>query len=124
VQRLHQHPSHQRQARRGLLRVSAGGTLIGSNIGTATSSQPGASQDNAVYPAWYTTATYFILAATWPAIATLEQIANASETLTTDWMALCRKITLGADAYISEWDANDPDRQKPSLGTIAEGCMS
>jgi hypothetical protein len=95
--------------------VEGGGILVGYNIRAAPN--PSVNQDNSVNPAWRKATGFFILAATWPANATDAQIAQASETLTNDWMARWRAVSPGAGSYMSEGDINEPDFQQSFYGT-------
>jgi hypothetical protein len=95
--------------------VERGGLLVGYNIKAANN--PVANQDNAVNPAWRKTLTHFILVALWEDTAADADIAALSKTLTTDWMQKWRNASIGAGAYMSEADINEPDFQQAFYGS-------
>lgn len=94
--------------------IEGGGMLIGYNIRSARN--PSVNQDNSVNPAWRKATAFFILAALWPADATDAVIAQASETLTNDWIAKWRAVSPGSGTYMSEADINEPDFQQSFYG--------
>ncbi|KAH6635628.1 hypothetical protein B0J18DRAFT_53995 [Chaetomium sp. MPI-SDFR-AT-0129] len=95
--------------------IEDGGVLVGYNIRAAVN--PAANQDNSVNPAWREATGFFILAVAWGKDATDEEIAQASEKLTTDWMGRWRAVSPGAGSYMSEGDINEPDFQQAFYGT-------
>lgn len=95
--------------------IESGAILVGYNIKSAIN--PQANQNNSVNPAWRETLTHFILPALWGANATLAEIANASETLTNDWISKWRAVSPGAGSYFAEGDINEPDFQQSFYGS-------
>ncbi|KAK1754470.1 FAD-binding domain-containing protein [Echria macrotheca] len=94
--------------------IEGGGVLIGYNIRSAPN--PTVNQANSVNPAWRKTTGFFILGASWAANATDAEIAQVSETMTTDWMAKWRAVSPGAGSYMSEGDINEPNFQQSFYG--------